>query len=107
MHNDETFTGWIQLHERAWGTDQYEGRPSLQQMMSAPVLAFWYPQRSTERRFTASVFASMLEVNRYATTMLLECKFKPPSKRLARLFVNGKRVRIRGVRVVIEEIGSA
>lgn len=104
--NDETFTGWIQLHERAWGTDQYEDRPSLHEMMNAPVLVFWYPQKGTDRRFTAGVFANMQEVNKYATTMLLECKFKPPVKRLARLFIGGRRVRIRGVRVVYDDIST-
>lgn len=102
---DETFMGWIQLHERAWGTEKYADRPTLKDMLNAPVLVFWYPHnRAHDHRFTASVYPSMMEVNKHATLMLVESKFKVPARRIARLFVDQRRVRIRGVRVLIEQI---
>ena len=102
---DESYMGWIDLHERAWAEERYDGRPTLDQMMCAPVLAFWYPTRSTHERFTATVHESLRDVNVYLSKLLVECRFAPPERRLARLFMHGRRTRIRGVRVLVEEIG--
>jgi len=101
--NDETYMGWIQLHERAWGTEHYEARPNLQAMLDAPVLAFWYPIQRHDQRFTATIHSTMYELNAYATHLLIHSGTQPPKRRLARLFVDRRRVRIRGVRVLIEE----
>lgn len=103
---DESFLGWIQLHERAWGTESYKNRPTLSDMLNAPVLAFWYPTIKTKERFTASVHQSMKDLNEYATYLLVHAKVRQPEARLARIFIDKRRVRIRGVRVLVEEIGD-
>jgi len=103
---DETLLGWVQLHERSWGQDRYKQRPSLEDMLNAPVLAFWYPSKRGETRFTASIHATMRDLNAYATHLLVYSKVEQPQQRLARLFVDGRRVRIRGVRILIEETGQ-
>lgn len=100
---DETRLGWIQLHERAWGQDRYPNRPSLEQMLKAPVLAFWYPAKRGETRHKVSIHESLKDLNTYATHLLLHSKIEQPQQRLARLFVDGRPVRIRGVRILIEE----
>jgi hypothetical protein len=101
---DETFLGWIQLHERAWGTENYKDRPSLRDMLDAPVLAFWYPARTKSNpRYTATIHQSLKGLHEYATYLLLHSSVRQPEARLARLFVDKRKVRIRGVRVLIEE----
>lgn len=103
---DETLLSWIQLHERAWGQDRYPNRPSLEDMLHAPVLAFWFPAKRGETRYTVSVHASLRDLNAYATHLLVYSKVEQPQQRLARLFVDGRRVKIRGVRILIEEVGQ-
>lgn len=103
---DETLLGWIQLHERAWGQDRYPNKPSLEDMLHAPVLAFWFPAKRSETRYTVSVHASLRDLNAYATHLLVYSKIEQPQQRLARLFVDGRRVRIRGVRILIEDLGQ-
>lgn len=102
--SDETFMGWIQLHERAWGAENYKDRPELKDMIAAPVLAFWYPARSSDTRFTATIHRDMGELNAYASNLLIHSRARQPIRRLARLFVDRRRVRVRGVRVLIEEM---
>lgn len=101
---DETLLGWVQLHERSWGQDRYKDRPGLEDMLNAQVLAFWYPNKRNETRFTASVHQTLRDLNAYATHLLIYSKVEQPQQRLARLFVDGRRVRVRGVRILIEEI---
>ena len=107
MKRDETLHGWIALHDKAWGAQTYEGRPTTLQMVSSPVVTFWYPQKHHDKRFTATFHATMRALDYYASLMLVEQKFKQPSRRLARLFVDGQRVRIRGVRFLVERLPQA
>lgn len=100
---EETFIGWIDLHEKAWGMDSYRDRPTLKDMLNATVLAFWYPTKGTDSRFTATVHRDMGALNRYATVMLCETKYKQPPRRLARLFINRKKMNILGVKYIVEE----
>jgi hypothetical protein len=100
----ESFMDWIALHDRAWANERYEGRPESSEMAVATVLAFWYPTKASDKRFTASVHHNLRDLNAHLSKMLVECKFSPPEKRLARLFVDGEPRRIRGVRVVLDEV---
>jgi hypothetical protein len=104
LNRDETFMGWIQLHERAWGLETYEGRPTLQDMLAAPVLAFWYPVRRDESRFTATIYKDMKDLNAYASFILIHCNTRPPTWRLARLFVDRRRMKVRGARLLVESV---
>ncbi len=101
---DESFMSWIDLHERAWVNERYEGRPTESEMAVANILAFWYPTKATDKRFTASVHHNLRDLNAHLSKLLVECKFSPPEKRLARLFVDGQPKRIRGVRVVLDDV---
>ena len=85
--NNESFMDWIDLHERAWLHDRYEGQPISSEMAVAHVLAFWYPTKASDKRYTASVHTNLRDLNTHLSKLLIECKFPPPEKRLARLFI--------------------
>lgn len=96
----DSFVGHVELHERAWGMDTYSGRPKLEDILSAPIVTFWYPAKGRESRQTVMLFATMKELNEYISSLVLESKVRQPDKRLARLFVKQKRVQIKGVQLI-------
>ena len=96
----DTFVGYVELHERAWGMDTYSGRPKLEDILNAPIVTFWYPAKGRESRQTVMLFTSMKELNEYISSILLESKVRQPERRLARLFVNHRRVQIKGVQLI-------
>ena len=100
----ESFMSWIDLHERAWLNDRYEGQPTSSEMAVAHVIAFWYPTKASDKRYTASIHYNLRDLNSYLSKLIIECKFHPPEKRLARLFIDGEPRQIRGVRIVLDEV---
>src|SRR5258708_38656532 len=59
MNTEATFIELIELHERKWGTQAYPGRPSLQALMTSPIVALW----TFKKRFIFSAHAKAQELN--------------------------------------------
>jgi|GEM_PF-675411 len=93
------FLGYIEQHERVWGTQEYPGRPSLFDLINAKVVAFWHPAAEGDKRLTVTVHEDMTDLNTFLARLLLHINDKPPDRRLARIFVSGKKARIKGVRL--------
>ncbi len=100
---DESFMGWVQLLERAWGVESYEGKPTLKELLSASVVAIWYPTEPGDTRFTATIHENMNELNAYVSNLFLHSKRKLPKRRLARLFIDRRLMRVRGLRILLED----
>jgi hypothetical protein len=106
----DTFLGFVQQHERLWGMESYPGRPDLEAILAAPVVAFWVgevkdaPRSKTPERYTVTLHNDLADVERYITSLVLRLAIELPKRRLARLFVKGAEVRIKGVQVVFEKI---
>lgn len=97
--NRTSFMRYVELHERAWGMDRYTGRPSLQDLMNAPVVAFWYLNNRRETRFVATLHQDVKELNAYASQLVVHSsKVRHPEKRLTKLFVQGREVLVKGVK---------
>lgn len=95
----KNFMRYVELHERAWGMDKYAGRPSLQEIMNAPVVAFWYLNNRRETRFVATLHQDVKELNAYASQLVVHSsKIRHPEKRLTKLFVQGREVLVKGVK---------
>src|SRR5687768_2797894 len=94
----------VQAHERGWGMEQYQNRPSLADMLSRPIVVFWAGEDKTDKgRSTISVHDQVEELNEILLTRILAGKVSASSKRrLARLFVRQKTVQVTGVRLLIE-----
>ena len=93
----------IQLHERAWGMDQYPGRPSLSDLLQRPIVVFWAgDDKAGKGRFTLSVHNEVEELNSIVLSMILSNKVTVSSNRkLSKIFVNQKLVNITGVRLLV------
>ena len=89
------------------GPGAIQAAPDARRHAESAGAGLWYPSKRGETRFTASIHPTLRDLNAYATHLLVYSKVEQPQQRLARLFVDGRRVRIRGVRILIEELGQA
>jgi hypothetical protein len=94
-----SFLGYVEQHERVWGTQEYPGRPSLFDLINAKVVAFWHPSSEGDKRLSVTVHEDMTDLNTFLARLLLHINEKPPDRRLARIFVGGRKARIKGVRL--------
>lgn len=88
----------IQLHERAWGTENYPNRPDLADILAANVVVFWQAG-STDERWTITLHDSLKDVEHYLTRLFMRVQAEAPNKRVARIFEKGQRIIIAGVTV--------
>jgi len=51
----ETFIDLVQAHERTWGTQSYPDRPSLAELLSAPIVAWWKAAKADDDKIRATV----------------------------------------------------
>ncbi len=97
----DTFMGHVQLHERAWGTDNYKGRPSLDEILSARIVCFWRV-RYSDPGYQITLHESPSEIHKYASDLVLHNRTRPPERRIAKLFVEKEQWVIKGVKVIAE-----
>ena len=101
---EREFMRYIETHERAWGTETYKGRPTLNQLLEAKVVAFWHPT-SDAMHPTATTHKSLDEINDYVTHLVWHTtKERLPLLRLEAVFANKRQVKIKAVKVVFEEV---
>ena len=96
-----TFIDIVQEHERSWGTEGYAGRPTLSDLLQAPVVAWWRSVNEEESRLTATAHESEDELNQYAARLLLQSRVEMPDRRLAMVHVGQKKAVVRGVKLEI------
>ncbi|GAB4544772.1 MAG: hypothetical protein OHK0023_02080 [Anaerolineae bacterium] len=119
--NDPNFLALVELHERMWGTTQYAGRPSLAQLLNAPIVAVWsghaeivvdpkrpnLPRRETtttaDRSFILTCHQTLEEIDSLLTEVVLLAKATPfANRRLSKLYVNQKPVELQGLKLVLK-----
>lgn len=120
---EKGFMELVQIHEREWGTEMYPNRPSLADLLSAPIVAVWTGEplhlsaanmrtkprhlsdHQTSQRFMLSVHRRLEELDPLILAMIVAGK---PStilnRKLLYLFVQKKPVKILGVRLLLEPI---
>lgn len=109
----QTLIDFAQEHERAWGNEQYLNRPTLADILNAPVVVFWKPNNVTDdnprpknpppMRETITLHQSLSDVEQFITRMVFRTGVQPLDKQLMRIFRGGKRVKIKGVRIIFED----
>jgi len=121
MSMDKGFMELVQLHEREWGTELYPNRPSLAELLSAPIVAMWTsdaaryttlsgrgvprytPEVNPSSRFMLSVHQRLEELDPLLLAMVVAGKAGPTANRkLVRLFIGQKPIKILGVRLLLE-----
>lgn len=99
----EDFMALLRLHEQCWGRVQYEDRPSLADLLRAPVVVFWLPADDPySLRYTATTHLDLLELRKYVSRLVLHSLIELPRRRIAHIFVRRQPVRITGVRLMLE-----
>lgn len=109
----ETLIDFAQEHERAWGNESYTNRPSLADILNAPVVVFWKPiiqQEDNPRaknapppiRETITVHQELGEIEQYLTKLLFRVGFNPLDRQLVRIFHKGARVKIKGMKILFD-----
>ena len=105
LKNKDSFMDWVQLHERAWGSKSYPGRPSLEAIMASPVVTFWRSVKEGKNPpFTVRLYSDLKDVEKYLTRLLFRSSIEEPQERLARIYANQKRVTVRAVRILFQEV---
>lgn len=103
-----SFMDYVQAHEREWGNDNYPGRPDLAAIMRSPVVVFWYDVAHDEfgekPLLKITLHQGLDDVERYLCKIMFRANIKLPDKRIHKIFANGNRVIIKGVRVLFEEV---
>lgn len=97
---DESFTSYVELHERAWGMDSYPGRPKLEDILSARVVALWHSSTKREPGYRITVYDDIKEVNQHIMDLVLHSKTESPQRRLFRLFIDKEMAKIKGLKVL-------
>lgn len=98
----------VEKHERDWGSESYTGRPTLTQILDAPVVAFWHPSGSDpDMRTTITLHDDINDISAYVTQLVLHTtRERLPLVRLWRVFKGKREVKIKGVKVDFEYVGG-
>ena len=119
MSTNSAFLELVQLHERQWGMEPYQGRPSLADLLASPVVAMWVATAkgapSDRKRVTANaarpperfmftVHKNFEELDDLATSILVMGNPSVAANwKLSRLFIEQKPVKVRAQIQVIEQ----
>lgn len=102
----DNLNAYIELHERSWGMRQYAGRPKLDDILKAPVVAFWRPSDDKDDRCTITLHDNLFDLEKYFTRLLFRSNVEPPKRRVAKIFRDGKPVIVRSVKILFQELES-
>jgi hypothetical protein len=100
---NESFLKWVELHERAWGTETYKDRPSLEDIMNAPCVTFWRQLKpGKELRYTCKLYTRQADIEHYLTRLLMRSHIEVQHEKLARIFIGQTLYSIKRVRILLE-----
>lgn len=94
----KTFMNAVEEHERNWGNESYPKRPSLMDILSAPVVVFW-EEGEDETRHTITLHNTLEEIEKFFIRLLI-AKNKEPKRRIVQVFENQERMLLQGVRII-------
>ena len=115
MNTVVNFVELVQLHERNWGMETYPHRPSLDSLLSSPIVAMWSEGNKASKgkratadtapeRFMLTTHQSYLELDDIVTSIVMIGSPSFASTwRLYRLFLYQKVVKVQ-IRVEVPEI---
>ncbi|MEM6281214.1 MAG: hypothetical protein AAF787_03395 [Chloroflexota bacterium] len=101
---EETLIYYVQEHERSWGQETYANRPDLAAILGSKVVVFWQSTNAEESRWQITLHNTLDEIEDHLTKVFLRSSVGSKNRRVARIFVNGKRVIIAGVKIEFREV---
>jgi hypothetical protein len=104
--NSSSFLTWVQEHERAWGNLVYGGRPTLEEILNAPVVVFWRRTgtEKPDRYFVITLHSDLAQLEKYFARILLLSFNDPPRSQVAAIFQEQRQMRIAEVHVRFEPV---
>lgn len=105
----------VQHHERVWGQEQYPNRPSLHELISAPIVAMWAkvsildPKKTaqnleTNQRPMLTAHQNWEEIDEMLTSIVLLGNTSPVANwKLSRVYLNQQAVKVRVQLQVLED----
>lgn len=103
-----TFLDMVQTHERSWGEQSYLKRPSLDEILKATVVVFWYPTSPDVKsiRYTITLHRGLPDIEQSMLQFLYRSMIQAPERRIAKIFVEQKEVRIKRISLMFEPVES-
>lgn len=101
MQEDRSdFLALVQNHERAWGNDTYPGRPDLERVLHASVVAFWQVEASGKHSDHPQITLhnDLREIEEYFVKLIFRSALPAPRRRLYKLYAGGQQMRVSNVK---------
>ncbi len=94
------FLALVQNHERVWGNDTYAGRPDLERVLNAPVVAFWQVEATGKHSDHPQItlHKDLHEIEDYFVKLIFRSTLPAPKRRLYKLYVDGQQMRVSSVK---------
>jgi len=94
------FLAQVQQHERAWGNETYAGRPTLETILDAAVVAFWQVEGSGKHASHPQItlHKELREIEDFYVKLIFRAALPMQQRRLVKLFVNGQQMRVASVK---------
>ena len=99
-NNKESFLDIVQNHEREWGTETYQARPGLAEILSASVVVFWQKTDGKEKRLLITLHDDTKDIEMHLAKLVLRSPVQQPDRRYIMGFQGQKRLKIAGFKVV-------
>ncbi|MEO0562018.1 MAG: hypothetical protein AAF125_07890 [Chloroflexota bacterium] len=102
MAEKKAFIDYVQLHERTWGNETYPQRPSLAEILAAPVVVFWQnpPKNPNVTAVpTITIHDSLDALGAMLAKMFLRATVAGEKRYISRIYEGQKLVRITSVDV--------
>lgn len=101
--DDTEFLKEVERHQQKWGAESYTGKPTLEQILKAKVVAFWYPSGTdADMHTTITLHNDLKDINEYVRAIVLHTKTRMPVVRLARVFVNKRERHIKEIKIIFD-----
>lgn len=105
MADTSEFMQRVQLHERTWGHETYPGRPQLDQILRAKVVAIWrVPHKKDGDRWVVSTHPDLSYLEKFFLSQIF--RFKAglgDDRKFICAYEDGVKLSIKGVRLIIEK----
>lgn len=111
MENTAAFLELVQLHERIWGTEAYPGRPTLAQVLDAPIVVLWVDTPSKQDRTTSrdkyfkfGIYQDSKQLSEALMGVLVAGKVtNTPCRKISKVYYQQKPIAITGIRLLTDK----
>jgi hypothetical protein len=105
MAKPQNFIDRVQTHERNWGNNTYNGRPTLNDILTASVVIFW-EHKDKKIAETITLHADLKDVERYFLRLMFTKQGLEGDRRISDVYQAQKRMIVRGIKIQFGEAGD-